>query len=149
MADFRTLTHTLLALAPLVAGTIITVGVMGLMGVSLNPANMIGLPMIVGVGVDNGVHVLHDYMARRGKRSYTLAATTGKGIAVSAITTALGFGTLMVARHKGLAGLGLVLTLGVLGCMVAALVLLPAGAAADEQAIGEPQRAALEDWVAA
>ena len=42
------------------------------------------------------------------------------------MTTALGFGTLMVARHKGLAGLGLVLTLGVLGCMVAALVLLPA-----------------------
>ena len=93
-------------LAPLVAGTIITVGVMGLVGVSLNPANMIGLPMIVGVGVDNGVHVLHDYMARCGKRAYTLAATTGKGIAVSAITTALGFGTLMVARHKGLAGLG-------------------------------------------
>jgi hypothetical protein len=125
-ADFRTVGHTLLALAPLVAGAVITVGVMGLMGVSLNPANMIGLPMIVGVGVDNGVHVLHDYMARRGRRSYTLAATTGKGIAVSAITTALGFGTLMVARHKGLAGLGLVLTLGVLGCMVAALVLLPA-----------------------
>jgi predicted RND superfamily exporter protein len=65
-------------------------------------------------------------MARRGRRSYTLAATTGKGIAVSAITTAVGFATLMVASHKGLAGLGLVLTLGVLGCMVAALVLLPA-----------------------
>jgi hypothetical protein len=125
-ADFRTIGHTLLALAPLVAGAVITLGIMGLMGVPLNPANMIGLPMIVGVGVDNGVHVLHDYLGRRGRRSYTLAATTGKGIAVSAITTALGFGTLMVASHKGLAGLGLVLTLGVLGCMVAALVLLPA-----------------------
>jgi hypothetical protein len=125
-ADFRTFGHTMLALAPLVAGAIITLGVMGIMGVPLNPANMIGLPMIVGVGVDNGVHVLHDFTARRGRRSYTLTATTGKGIAVSAITTALGFGTLMVASHKGLAELGLVLTLGVLGCMVAALVLLPA-----------------------
>jgi hypothetical protein len=125
-ADFRTARHTLLALAPLVAGAVITLGVMGLCGVPLNPANMIGLPLIVGVGVDNGVHVLHDYRARGRRRAYTLAATTGKGIAVSAVTTALGFGTLMVARHKGLAGLGLVLTLGVTGCMVAALVLLPA-----------------------
>ena len=83
--DFRTVGHTLLALAPLVAGAVITLGVMGLMGVPLNPANMIALPLIVGVGVDNGVHVLHDYLARRGRRSYTLAATTGKGIAVSAI----------------------------------------------------------------
>jgi predicted RND superfamily exporter protein len=87
---------------------------------------MIGLPLIVGVGVDNGVHVLHDYRGRRRGRSYTLAATTGQGIAVSALTTVLGFGTLMVARHKGLVSLGLVLTLGVTGCMVAALVLLPA-----------------------
>lgn len=125
-ADFRTARHTLMALAPLAAGAVITLGVMGLLGVPLNPANMIGLPLIVGVGVDNGVHVLHDYRGRGRKRSYLLAATTGKGIAVSALTTALGFGTLMVARHKGLAGLGLVLTLGVLGCMVAALVVLPA-----------------------
>jgi hopanoid biosynthesis associated RND transporter like protein HpnN len=125
-ADFRTARHTFLALAPLVAGAVITLGVMGIAGVSLNPANMIGLPLIVGVGVDNGVHVLHDYRSRSRRRAYTLAATTGKGIAVSAVTTALGFGTLMVARHKGLAGLGLVLTLGVIGCMVAALVLLPA-----------------------
>lgn len=125
-ADFRTARHTLMALAPLAAGAVITLGVMGLLGVPLNPANMIGLPLIVGVGVDNGVHVLHDYRGRGRKRSYLLAATTGKGIAVSALTTALGFGTLMVARHKGLAGLGLVLTLGVLGCMVEALVVLPA-----------------------
>lgn len=125
-ADFRTVRHTLMALAPLASGAVITLGVMGLLGVPLNPANMIGLPLIVGVGVDNGVHVLHDYRGRGRKRSYLLAATTGKGIAVSALTTALGFGTLMVARHKGLAGLGLVLTLGVLGCMVAALVVLPA-----------------------
>ncbi len=123
---FRTARLTLLALGPLVCGAVITLGVMGIMGVPLNPANMIGLPMIVGVGIDNAVHVLHDYLARRGRRSYTLAATTGKGLAVSAVTTALGFATLMISRHKGLAGLGLVLTLGVLGCMVSALVLLPA-----------------------
>jgi hopanoid biosynthesis associated RND transporter like protein HpnN len=125
-ADFRTTRHTLLALAPLVVGAIITLGVMGLLGIPLNPANMIALPLIVGVGVDNGVHVLHDYRSRGRHRSYTLAATTGQGIAVAALTTVLGFGTLMVASHRGLVSLGFVLALGVTACMGAALVLLPA-----------------------
>ena len=125
-ADFRTLANTLLALAPLVIGTLLTLGVMGVLGVPLNPANMIALPLIVGVGVDNGVHVLHDYLSRRNRRSYALARTTGIGIAVSALTTILGFGTLMIANHRGLVSLGLVLTLGVTFCMAAALILLPA-----------------------
>src|SRR5207244_12126161 len=88
--------------------------------------NMIALPLIVGVGVDNGVHVLHDYRSRGRRRSYTLASTTGQGIAVSALTTVLGFGTLMVASHRGLVSLGLVLALGVTACVAGALVLLPA-----------------------
>jgi predicted RND superfamily exporter protein len=125
-ADFRTARHTLLALAPLVVGAIITLGVMGILGVPLNPANMIALPLIVGVGVDNGVHVLHDYRSRSRGRPYTLAASTGRGIAVAALTTILGFGTLMVASHRGLVSLGFVLALGVTACMAAALVLLPA-----------------------
>ena len=125
-ADFRTAKYTLLALAPLVIGALMTLGVMGMCGVPLNPANMIALPLIVGVGVDNGVHVLHDFRSRSRGRSYTLAATTGYGIAVSALTTVLGFGTLMIASHRGLFSLGLMLAAGVTFCMVAALVLLPA-----------------------
>jgi hopanoid biosynthesis associated RND transporter like protein HpnN len=124
--DFRSVRHMLLALAPLGAGALITLGVMGLAGVKFNPANMIALPLIVGIGVANGVHVLHDYRRRNGKRSYALTATTGVGVLAVSSTTALGFGMLMIARHKGLAGLGLVLALGVTSCMVAALVFLPA-----------------------
>jgi hopanoid biosynthesis associated RND transporter like protein HpnN len=123
--DFRSVKHTLIALMPLAFGVIWLLGVMALTGHNLNPANMIALPLIVGCGVDNGVHVLHDYRARRRSR-YTLAATTGKGIAVSALTTVLGFGALMISSHKGLSGLGFVLALGVTTCMTAALVFLPA-----------------------
>jgi hopanoid biosynthesis associated RND transporter like protein HpnN len=126
LVDFRSVRHALLALAPLGAGAVVTLGVMGLLGVRFNPANMIALPLIVGVGVANGVHVLHDYRRRGGHRSYALAATTGVGVTAVSSTTALGFGMLMIARHKGLSGLGLVLALGVTSCMVAALVLLPA-----------------------
>jgi hopanoid biosynthesis associated RND transporter like protein HpnN len=126
LLDFRTLKHTLVSLAPLAMGIIAALGVMGLCGVALNPANMIAFPLILGVGADNGVHVLHDYLQRRRGRTYTLNHSTGQGIMVAALTTILGFGTLMISGHRGLASLGLVLTLGVTCCMLTALVFLPA-----------------------
>ena len=79
LLDLRRAADVLLALAPLGAGALLTLGAMGLFGVPLNPANMIALPLIVGVGVDNGVHVLHDYRARRGPVPYLLGAATGRG----------------------------------------------------------------------
>ena len=126
LLDFRRGRDLLLGLFPLAVGVVFTLGVMGLCGVPLNPANMIALPLIVGVGVDNGIHVLHDYRARVRGKLYRLGPATGRGVLVAALTTVLGFGTLMAARHQGMVSLGLALTLGVTFCMVAALVGLPA-----------------------
>jgi predicted RND superfamily exporter protein len=99
---------------------------MGLFGVPLNPANMIAFPLILGVGVDNGVHVLHDYLLRRAEKRATISYAIGRGVLVKALTTMIGFGTLMVSTERGLVGLGFILMLGV-GCsMLTALVLLPA-----------------------
>jgi hypothetical protein len=124
--DFRRPRHILLALAPLGMGVVCALGIMGLCGWPLNPANMIAFPLIVGVGVDNGVHVLHDYVSRTRRRRYRLNHTTGRGIMTAALTTILGFGTLMISSHRGLVGLGFILTLGVGCCMLSALVFLPA-----------------------
>jgi predicted RND superfamily exporter protein len=124
-ADFRSFRHTLIALSPLDMGVIVSLGVMSFFGLPLNPANMIAFPLILGVGADNGVHVLHDYLHHRGQRPYRLKRATGRGIMVAAMTTILGFGTLMISRHRGLASLGFILSLGVGCCMVTALVFLP------------------------
>jgi len=124
--DFRTPTRMLLALMPLVMGVILTLGIMGLSGMPLNPANMIAFPLILGVGVDNGVHVLHDYLIRRGQGQPLISYAIGRGVLVKALTTMIGFGALMVSTERGLSGLGVILTLGV-GCsMLSALVFLPA-----------------------
>ncbi|HVS38738.1 MAG TPA: MMPL family transporter [Gemmataceae bacterium] len=124
--DFRSLRNTLIALAPLVMGVTLTLGILGLFGVPLNPANMIAFPLILGVGVDNGVHVLHDYLIRRAEGRSTISHAIGRGVMVKALTAMIGFGTLMISSERGLAGLGLILTLGV-GCsMLSALVFLPA-----------------------
>jgi hopanoid biosynthesis associated RND transporter like protein HpnN len=126
LADFRKPLHVAAALAPLVMGVIMALGIMGLCGLPLNPANMIAFPLILGVGADNGVHVLHDYLSQRRRGPYTLHHSTGRGIMVAALTTILGFGTLMISHHRGLFGLGFILSLGVSCCMFTALIFLPA-----------------------
>jgi hypothetical protein len=124
--DFRSWKRTAVAVVPLVLAVLFSLGILGLLGVPLNPANMIAFPLILGVGVDNGVHILHDYLLRRRENHATISHAIGRGVLVKALTSMIGFGTLMIASERGLVGLGLMLTLGV-GCsMLTALVFLPA-----------------------
>ena len=126
LLDFRSPRHVLIALTPLAMGVVAALGIMGLFGVPLNPANMMAFPLLLGVGVDNGVHVLHDYLIRRREGSSTISYAIGRGVLVKALTTMIGFGTLMISSERGLVGLGFILTLGVGCCMLASLVFLPA-----------------------
>jgi hopanoid biosynthesis associated RND transporter like protein HpnN len=126
LLDFRTLKRTLIALIPLAMGIALSLGIMSLCGLPLNPANMIAFPLIIGVGVDNGVMVLHDYLRRRRHGTYSLSHVIGQGTLLSALATIVGFGTLMLSQHRGLFELGFILTLGVTCCMLASLVFLPA-----------------------
>jgi hypothetical protein len=126
LIDFRRPRTALLALAPLAMGVIFSLGIFGLFGLPLNPANMIAFPLILGVGVDNGVHVIHDYLIRRVEGRTTISYAIGRGVLVKALTTMIGFGALMISSQRGLVSLGFILTLGVGCCMVTALVFLPA-----------------------
>jgi hopanoid biosynthesis associated RND transporter like protein HpnN len=122
--DFRSLRYSLLAVLPLAVGIAQMLGLMGLVGIDLNPANLIGIPLIMGIAVDYGVHVVHDFLERPGP--YRMSASTANSVLVDALTTILGFGALMVASHRGLESLGRLLTLGVTTCTVTSLVFLPA-----------------------
>jgi predicted RND superfamily exporter protein len=122
--DFRSVKYSLLAALPLACGMAQTLGLMGLVGIDLNPANLIGIPLILGIAVDYGVHIVHDALERPGP--YAISASTANSVLVDALTTILGFGALMVASHKGLESLGRVLTLGVTTCTITSLVFLPA-----------------------
>ncbi|HYV36722.1 MAG TPA: MMPL family transporter, partial [Gemmataceae bacterium] len=124
--DFRKVGRMLIALAPLALGLLLALGILGLSGVPLNPANIIALPLVLGVGVDNGVHLLHDYLIRRREGLRSVSYPIARGVLVKGLTTMIGFGTLMISSQRGLAGLGLCLTLGVGCCLLASLVFLPA-----------------------
>ena len=122
--DFRSIRYALLAALPLAMGMGQTFGLMGLLGIDLNPANLIGIPLVLGIAVDYGVHIVHDSLERPGP--YRISSSTANSVLVDALTTILGFGALMVASHRGLESLGRLLTLGVTTCTVTALVFLPA-----------------------
>ena len=124
MLDFRHIRRSLLAMLPMGLGLLQLFGMLGWLGIPLNAANMIVLPLILGIGIDDGVHVLHDYLRQRG--SYVLGHGTTTAIIMTSSTTMIGFGSMMFAQHQGLRSLGQVLTLGVFCCLVSSLVVLPA-----------------------
>ncbi len=122
--DFRSVRDTFLSLLPALAGGLLMFGLLGLFDIPLNPANLIVLPLILGIGVDDGVHVLHDY--RMQKRRYRTSSSTINAIMLTSLTTMIGFGSMILADHRGLASLGLVLVIGVGSCLFVSLVTLPA-----------------------
>lgn len=124
LVHFRQVSSVILALLPVGIGTTWMVGLMGLMGVPFNPANIMTLPLVIGIGVTNGVHILNRFAEE--KNPGILAKSTGKAVLVSGLTTIAGFGSLIPAKHQGIASLGIVMSVGVATCMVAALTFLPA-----------------------
>ncbi len=109
---------------PLGFGMVQMLGLMAWLDIPLNPANMIVLPLILGIGMDYGVHVVHDYRSQTGR--YELRGSIVVAILLGALTTIVGFGSLMIASHRGLESLGRVLTIGVSCCLFNSFVMLPA-----------------------
>jgi uncharacterized protein len=121
---FRSLVCMILALIPVAVGTIWLVGIMGWRGLPFNPANIMTLPLVAGIGVTSGIHILNRF--QEDQSPSILAKSTGKAVFVSALTTVAGFGSLMVADHRGIESLGYIMSVGTLTCMIAALAFLPA-----------------------
>jgi len=121
---FRRIGLVLLALLPVAIGGLWLVGLMGFCRIPLNPANIMLLPLVLGIGVTNGIHILNRFSEEQNPS--ILAKSTGKAVLVSGLTTIAGFGSLLLAQHRGIASLGLVMSIGVATCMLAGLTFLPA-----------------------
>lgn len=125
LLDFRRLRPTLYALLPLGLGILWIVPCIALLHVPLNMANMVVLPLFMGMAVDCGVHLVHRALETPETAASPLASSTGKAVFVSGFTTMVGFASLLVAQHAGIFSLGLLLTLAI-GCNLAAgFVVLP------------------------
>ncbi len=148
--DYQNLRDALLAMVPPVAGGLMMFGWFAVFGIDLNPANLIVLPLVLGIGVDDGVHVVHDFRLQRGKgKRYRTSSSTMNAITLTSLTTMAGFGSMLMAAHRGLASVGLVLVIGVGGCLFVSLVTLPAVlsclSASDADADSDDDNLDLED----
>jgi hopanoid biosynthesis associated RND transporter like protein HpnN len=123
---FRSLKLTLLALLPLIVGTGWTLNMMWLLGLPFNQANVLFLPLILGEGIEFGIIILVRWQMEESARAITLPASTAKGVALAALTTTVGFGSLMVSGHRGVFSLGLLATVGSISVLLASLSVLPA-----------------------
>lgn len=128
VVDFRNLRDTVIALLPPIAGAALMAGAMALFHIDLNPLNLVVLPLILGIGVDDGIHVVHDYRRQvaQGRRNYAPSGETVTGIILTSLTTIVGFGSLLIAGHRGLVSVGLIMAIGITSCLVVALIPLPA-----------------------
>jgi hypothetical protein len=116
---FWSVKATLLALTPVLFGGLWTIAIMALLDVDLNMANLIILPLFLGIAVDNGIHIVHRMFESPKAALAPLAHSTGKAIVLTSLTTMAGFGSLMVARHNGIFSIGLISVLAVACSLVA------------------------------
>ncbi|MDK2972054.1 MAG: uncharacterized protein PWP23_1809 [Candidatus Sumerlaeota bacterium] len=123
---FENLWRAMLAVFPVVMALMAMLGVVYLLGMELHYLNIISLPMIIGIGVDSGIHLLQRYY-EDDKRDMMLTITrTGRAVIITALTTMFGFGSLALANFRGIRELGLFSIIGVSFTLFASLLLLPA-----------------------
>ena len=126
LADFRSLRSALLVIFPLACGTVWMCGSLYLQDLKLNFYNMVALPTIIGMGIDNGVHLYHRYREEGPGSMPAVLRSTGGAMFISMLTTMVGFFGLMMATHPGLNSIGRLALIGLLTCFVAAVLVLPA-----------------------
>ncbi|MDX1386538.1 MAG: MMPL family transporter, partial [bacterium] len=125
LIDFKSLRYTFLAFLPLILGVFSMFGLMSLFNLSFNTANMIALPMILGIGADNGVHMIHRFREENESNIDFLFQSTGKALLITYLDTLTSFIGLALASHQGLAQLGRVVILGITCCTIAGILFLP------------------------
>lgn len=122
-AVLRRLPDVARTLAPLVLAGLLTVGSSVLLGLELNFANIIALPLLLGVGVAFNIYFV---VAWRAGARYFLQSSLARAVIFSAATTASGFGTLWLSRHPGTASMGELLMISLFWTLVTTLFVSPA-----------------------
>jgi len=125
LVDFRSLKLSIIAMAQLVCGVVMMLGAMKLVGIRLNYVNSFVATMILGVGIDYSIHLIHRMHLTRGKVEPGLLET-GKAVVMAALTNMAGFGTLTLGNYPALKSFGLMALIGSITCLFTSLTLVPA-----------------------
>ena len=128
--DFRHPLTASLAMLPTAVGWLWMLGIMTAFNLPFNVANIVALPLVLGIGIDAGVHMVHRFeesqKANGGvAKLEDLLEGTGSAVLFASVTTIVGFAGLMVADYGGMKSLGLIMVIGISSCLTACLLVLP------------------------
>jgi len=123
---WRSPRYTVVTLTPLLIGSIMTAAFTVLADMPFNFANIVVLPLILGIGVDSGIHLVHRHRLGLFGADTILRTGTAQAVFFSALTTIVSFSTLAFSNHLGIASFAQLLTVGIGFMLVANLLVLPA-----------------------
>ncbi len=123
LLHFQSLKYLLLTLTPLVLAVLWRTGAMVWFGIEFNPANIVTLPLIIGIDVAFGVYIIDRY--REDGKLSIFAGSTGKAIIMSSLTSLFGFSSLLISQFRGMFDIGQLMSLGIAIGLVTAIFILP------------------------
>jgi len=123
---FRNFRVSLIVLIPILFGVVATFGLLFLVNHRFSFTSITAIPLIIGIGIDNGIHLVRRYQENKHNEILTVAQASGAAIIQSNLTTMVGFGALMTSSFAPLVEMGLVTTLGVALALAGGLLLIPA-----------------------
>ena len=126
LIDFRSFKYAFIAMLPLAVGAVWMIGLMQLFGLQLDVMNVMALPLILGIGIDDGVHVVHRWRIEGPRSAFLVLSSTGKAVLLTSLTTMLAFGAMMFSPFRGYGSLAYALIFGVGACFLTTVIILPA-----------------------
>jgi uncharacterized protein len=123
LLHFQSLKYLLLTLTPLVLAVLWRTGAMVWFGIEFNPANIVTLPLIIGIDVAFGVYIIDRY--REDGKLSIFAGSTGKAIIMSSLTSLFGFSSLLISQFRGMWDIGQLMSLGIGIGLITAIFILP------------------------
>lgn len=124
LVQLRSIVDMVFVLIPLLLAATITFAISATLGPSINFANIIVVPLLLGLGVSSGIYLVT--RAREERDGMLLRTVTPRAVLFSALTTVASFGSLAVERHVGTASMGQLLMIAITLSLVCTLVVLPA-----------------------
>ncbi len=126
LVTFRSVRAAAIGLVPLIVGVLLMVSGMWLFGINFNSANIIVMPLVLGIAVDSGIYIINRFR-REGETSVEVVSrSAGRGVIYNTFTIMASFGALMVAHHRGVFSIGAIMSLGMAACQIAFILVLPA-----------------------
>ena len=123
---YHRLKYLVLSTLPVLIGLVTLFGVMVIFRFDFNFFNLIVLPMIIGIGIDDGVHLTNTFRTAHRDNMLDAMSQTGRAVVLTSFTTLVGFGSLSLSHYPGLKSIGYVAIIGISACLLASIIVLPA-----------------------